>query len=606
MKFYHFLFVLLCLLTASAMKGQSSDVELADYYYKEGMYEQARLYYERIYKTNKTAKVHNNYLNTLIALNDFEEAEKIAKKRIKEDGKDAVAFLKLGELYKRFEKPDEAKENFDEAVKKVEANRSAIIRLANEFSLISEYKYALKTYEKGAKEGRDGYNYAFEIANVKGNLGDHSGMLESFFDLLESQPNYMQSVQNTINRLLDLDENPAHMEMLRVQLLKRVQSNAEQTVFSELLAWLLLQKKEFGGALTQLVAIDKRLGENGARLMNLGQLAAGNGDYQTAELAYKAVIDKGRISEYYMMARLEILQVMTARLEADATSEKASYEALEKLYESAILELGKSSETAVMMKELAHLQAFHLNKIEAAMTLLNEAIALPGTFPKTIALCKLELGDISLFNGDVWDASLLFSQVELEFKEDVIGHEAKFRNAKISFYSGDFEWSQGQLDVLKASTSKLISNDAMDLSLLITDNFNMDTTLLPMQMFARASLLAYQNRFDECDKVLDSILVAFPAHTLIDEIKMLQAENATRKRDYAAAIALYNYVLEFHFTNITADDALFHLAEIQQDVMKDQEKAKELYEKLITDFPGSLFVVEARKRYRAIRGDGVY
>ena len=587
------------------MSGQSSDLDLADYYYKEGMYEQARLYYERIYKTNKTAKVHNNYLNTLIALNDFEEAEKIAKKRIKEDGKDGVAYLKLGELYKKFNKPDEAKENFDEAIKKVEANRSAIIRLANEFSLIAEYGYALQTYEKGAKEGRDKYNYAFEIANVKGNLGDHSGMLDSFFDLLEGQPNYMQSVQNTINRLLDLEENPEHMEMLRVKLLKRVQTNAEQTVFSELLAWLLLQKKEFGAALTQLIAIDKRLGENGARLMNLGQLAAGNGDFTTAEAAYKAVIDKGRTSEYYMMARLEILQVMTARLEADATSEKSSYEALEKLYEGAIAELGKNSETAVMMNELAHLKAFHLNRTEDAMTLLNEAILIPGAYAKTVALCKLELGDISLFNGDVWDASLLYSQVELEFKEDIIGHEAKFRNAKISFYSGDFEWSQGQLDVLKASTSKLIANDAMDLSLLITDNFNMDTTLLPMQMYARASLLAYQNRFDDCDKVLDSILVAYPAHTLVDEIKMMQADNAVRKRDYPTAIALYNYILEFHFTDITADDALFRLAEMHQYALNDIEKAENLYEKLITDFPGSLFVVEARKRYRVLRGDGL-
>lgn len=605
MKLSHLLIGFICLMNVNVMLAQSSDIELADYYYKEGMFEQARLYYERIYKTNKTAKVHNNYLNTLIALNDFEEAEKIAKKRIKEDGKDGVAYMKLGELYKRFNKPEEAKENFEEAIKKVESNRSAIIRLANEFSLVSEYSYALKTYEKGAKEGRENYNYAFEIANVKGNLGDHSGMLDSFFDLLEGQPNYLQSVQNTINRLLDLEENPDHIEMLRVKLLKRVQMNAEQTVFSELLAWLMLQKKEFGAALTQLIAIDKRLGENGSRLINLGQLAAGNGDFATAELAYKAVIDKGRTSEFYMMARLEILQVMTARLDADPTSEKSSYEGLEKLYESAISELGKNGETAVMMKELAHLQAFHLNKTEAAMSLLNEAIVIPGAYPKTIALCKLELGDISLLNGDVWDASLLYSQVELEFKEDIIGHEAKFRNAKISFYSGDFEWSQGQLDVLKASTSKLISNDAMDLSLLITDNFNMDTTLLPMQMFARASLLAYQNRFDECDKVLDSILVAYPAHSLVDEIKMMQAENATRKRNYEAAITLYNYILEFHFTDITADDALFRLAEIHQTILKDNEKAKTLYEKLITDFPGSLFVVEARKRFRALRGDGV-
>ena len=218
---------------------------------------------------------------------------------------------------------------------------------------------------------------------------------------------------------------------------------------------------------------------------------------------------------------------------------------------------------------------------------------------------KIELGDVYVFLGNVWDASLLFSQVELDFKEDPLGHSAKFRNARISYYTGDFNWAQAQLDVLKASTSKLISNDAIDLSLLITDNFNMDTLTTAMEMFARADLLSYQNKYDASMVTLDSIVTEFPMHSLTDEILMLKGNMYYRQGKFTEAREQFQKVVDLHFMDITADDALFKLAEMSQFLDNDTAKAMELYEKLITDFPGSLFVVEARKRFRELRGDAI-
>jgi tetratricopeptide (TPR) repeat protein len=219
------------------------------------------------------------------------------------------------------------------------------------------------------------------------------------------------------------------------------------------------------------------------------------------------------------------------------------------------------------------------------------------------ATSKLELGNVLVFKNEIWDASLLFSQVELDFKEDPLGAEAKFRNARISYYTGDFEWSQGQLDALKASTTKLISNDAIDLSLLITDNFNMDTIVAPMQMFARADLLAFQNKSVEAFTTLDSILLGYPSHSLTDEVLMLKANLFSKQGKYTEANELYQRVIEFHPKDITADDALFKQAELNENIFMDSTKAMSLYEKLIVEYPGSLYVVEARKRFRSLRGD---
>lgn len=598
-----YLLVSLTLCLASAAVQAQDDLEMAEYYYQQSQFEQARLYYDKVYKNNKSNKVYTNYLNTLIALNDFEEAEKMVKKRIKSDNDDGTVYVQLGDLYKRFNKPELAKEQFDDAIKKVNPTRNNIVRLANEFSRVNEFEYALKAYEKGKANAQDGYSFTYEIANMQGNLGNFDGMTEAFLDLLAESPAYMQTVQNSLNRILNFEENPANLEMLKGKLLRRVQATPDQTIYSELLVWLFLQKKDFASAYVQAVGLDKRLNEGGSRLVSLAELARNNKDYTTAKKAYQYVIDKGPANPFYLNCRLEKLQVMNAELAEKPGIDASAYAQLEIDYQATLAELGKSAQTATMMKELAHIQAFFTNKPDEAIALLREAIELPGLYPKTQALCKLELGDVLVYKGEIWDASLLFSQVELDFKEDALGSEAKFRNARISYYTGDFEWAQGQLDALKASTSKLISNDAIDLSLLITDNYNMDTTTVPMKMFARADLFKYQNQFGRCLQTLDSLKREYPMHSLQDEILMMQADIAVREGKIDSAMVLYKKVTELHAMDITADDALFKMAELEQLHYGNKPKAMELYEKLITDFPGSLYVVEARKRFRALRGD---
>jgi tetratricopeptide (TPR) repeat protein len=440
---------------------------------------------------------------------------------------------------------------------------------------------------------------------MQGNLGDFDAMIESFLDLVQQEPNYLQTVQNSLNRTLNFEENPQHLEMLKSKLLRRSQKYPEAVIFNEMLTWLFLQKKDFASAYIQATALDKRQNESGVRVLNLAELAAGNKDYSTAVKAYQYVIDKGKNGPYYLTARMAKLRVLNTQLDEKPGLDKIAYAQLASEYKATLNDLGKTAETAGMLKDLAHIQAFYLDKQDSAIALLREAIALPGIYNKVQAACKLELGDILVFNNDVWDASLLFSQVELDFKEDQLGHEAKFRNARISYYTGDFEWAQGQLDVLKASTSKLISNDAIDLSLLITDNFNMDTITAPMEMFARADLLAYQNKIDEAFVTLDSLLIEYPAHSLTDEVFMLKANTYFRLGQFEEAKKLFERVIEFHFKDITADDALFKLADMNERIFNDQAKAMELYEKLIVDYPGSLYIVEARKRFRALRGDAV-
>ncbi|MBI1266007.1 MAG: tetratricopeptide repeat protein [Cryomorphaceae bacterium] len=597
--------ILLILALAPLVSFGQTDDELADYYYANGQYEQARLYYEKIWKNNRTNKVYENYLNTLIALEDLEEAEKLIKKKIRGSADAANAHVDLASLYLQFNEDERAKDEFEEALKELQPGRSNATRLANAYIKLNAFDYAMKTYEKGKRISTDGYEYHYEIANLQGMMGDFENMTESFLDLLRISPSYIQTVQNSLNRNLNFLENEDTGEMLRGKLLKRVQRYPDDIIYSEMLIWLFNQQKDFGAALVQAKAIDKRLDESGIRVLEIGNMARNNEDYDVAIDAYNYVVAKGTAGMYYASARGEMLKAKLTRMESRVKPEESEVRELAAEYTASINDLGNDLGTVSMMQQLAHIKAFYLNDAKGAIDILNKALEVPGVYDRSEASCKLELADILVLEGDIWEASLLYSQVELTFKEDPIGHDAKFRNARIAYYSGDFEWAQAQLDVLKASTSKLISNDAIDLSLLITDNFNMDTTTVPMRLFAQADLLAYQNRIPEAEAKLDSLLSVWPRHTLKDEILMLRSDIYMKQGRFADSEKCLEEILTVHFKDILADDALFRLAEMNDEIYKNEDKAKELYQRLLVEYPGSLYVVEARKRFRALRGDEI-
>ena len=596
-------FILFLMLSFSQSASGQTDLELAEYYYNNGSYEQALLYLGDIYKKNKTNKVYQMYYESLLAMDNFYDAEKLVKGRLKRRHKNSksTAYVDLGALYMRFEMKDKALDAFDDALAIMQPGKSHAIRLANAFIALDELDLAYDTYMKAIELGTEDFNY--ELANLKGMMGDYAGMVSSFMELLHTKPTFLNTIQTTMNRNLRLQTDRTNVKMVRGELLKAAKNYPEDEVYPRMLVWFFTQEKDFSSAFIHAKSLDVRLGERGVGLIELGNTAAANDDLETAQECFEYVAGMGPRNPYFFTARNEILKVRFESLKREVPLDYKSLEKLEEDYTASLNNLGVKPETATMAKDHAHLLAFYLDRSEEAMDNLEAVLELPNLNSRIEAVCKLELGDVYVFADLVWDASLIFSQIVLDFKDDPLGHEAKFRNARISYFTGDFSWAQTQLDALKASTSKLISNDAIDLSLLITDNFNLDTIFEPMEIFARADLLIMQRRFEDAKLTLDTLTTSYPGHALEDEILFLLGELSMEEGDIEGAIGYYNEVVDLHFDDITGDDALFNLATIYDELLGDFEKAEELYSKLLFDFSGSLYTIEARKRYRELTGE---
>ena len=353
-------------------------------------------------------------------------------------------------------------------------------------------------------------------------------------------------------------------------------------------------------------AIDKREKENGSRVFQLAEVAANDKDYDAAIQAYDYIItDKGVISTFYIPAKQELLRCKRNKIVENFNYTQEDLLQLKQEYHNFLNEFDRGKTTASIIYELAELEAYYLNDLDESIKLLQELIDFPNINPNLVANAKLSLADFYLMKGDIWEATLLYSQVDKAYEDDILGHEARFRNARLSYFNSDFGWAQAQFEILKASTSKLIANDALDLSVFIMDNLGLDTTAASLTLFSEAELLTFQNRFDEAFTKLDSLVSQYPDHSLKDDVYYAKAQIHIKQRNYVEAAELFNKIITDHKEEIRADNALFELAELYESQLNDPEKAKGLYETLFIDFSGSTYAVEARKRYRKLRGDDI-
>ncbi|MCA6436935.1 MAG: tetratricopeptide repeat protein [Bacteroidetes bacterium] len=587
-----------------AQKPNNSNEKLALQYFENKEFDKANDYLSDLYANNPD-NWYPYYFKSLMAVKDYSKAEKITKKQLKINKLNTFYYVYLGSIFKAQSEFKKETECYEKAIKEVATSAPYLQNLAAAFSNGGLYDYAIQTYLKGRKENKD-YPYYYEIADLYKQKNDLKLMVNEYLDALEFRESELQVVQMNLQNNLGYDETDGGINnpILKQELQKRIQKNNEKTILVEFLIFIQKQQKDFNGAFVQSRALDKRLKEDGTRIYELAKICYSNNDFETAQKCYNYLIEKGTGSSYFDLANIELLNVEFSLIKNAASTPSAVLTQLETKYDKLINNYKNSNLGVSLIKNRSLLQAYYLNKKEQAITSLSDLIKLTGISANERAEYKLILGDIYLISGEIWESSLLYSQVEKEFKYDAIGQEAKFRNAKLSFYAGDFKWSKAQADILKGATSKLISNDALDLSLIISDAIGIDTNDLPLKLYASAELMLLQHNYQGAISRLDSINLLFSTHTLADDISLKKAQIYLNLNELSKAEMMYKNILEFYSNEIYGDDAQFKLAELYEK-RNEKEKAKIEYQNLMSNFPGSIYTVEARKRYRLLRGDNV-
>lgn len=574
-------------------QAQQNEFIIAENYFRNNEYEKAIQLYKRLYDQSP---YNTTYLKKLITCyqetEQFTAAENLLIQKLKEKPNLSYLYVILGYNSERQEKIEDANKYYQKAIESINKKANYGSLIAGLFKNYSKLDLAIEAFNK-VMEINPKANYGFQLAQIYGEKGDFEQMFKSYIDLVDKNSGYLNNVKRYAGKYLTDDSEDENNVLFKKALLRKSISNPKD-IWNDLLSWLFIRQKQYSKALIQNKALLARDPDNLGKINDLGKIALENKDYETAKECFDLIIEKTNYPRDKFKAINNNLKIAIETKQPD----------VDKRFNSIFKEYGINSKTLFTQIEYANYLTFTKNNPQEASVILKNALNFTNSkFIK--ATIKLKLGDVFVYMGKFNKGLIYFSQVQTLFKNNYIGQEARFKVAQASYFKNDFTWAKAQLKVLKGSATQLIANDAADLFLTISDNEPKDSIGTGLKEYAKADLLAYQNKNDEAIAILSNIIANYGGQSIEDEALFKQAQLFVKKKQYDEAILNYAKIIALDKKGIYVDDVYYHMAELYNNELNNLEKAKEYYQKIIFDHPSSIYLVEARKKFRKLRGDDI-
>lgn len=605
--------ITLVLLTACKLLAQNhSEIQLANEYLLKGDKKKAVELYRDLSKNEANVPlIHNNYISLLLDLGSFDEAQAYLKRILRRDPENIQYKLDVGLVYVRSGDLNKADRYLKDIINQVKSNVQLAKMTSDYLAGRSLTEYSVLALTESRQFLGNPFLFCLDLAMLYRIQGQQDKMVQEYLSYVTQSSANIQYVKNVMQALLT---KPEELESLEKLLYDKVQQNPDVEVYSDLLIWVTMQQKNFYASFIQARAYDKRYKKEGEKCMEVARVALDNEDYDNAARIYRYVMREYPASSNNLLARLGLIRTREAKVKKTFPVNVDSVRTLIQDYHRFIEKFPDNVNSLEATRNEALLFANYLDEKDSSIQILNKLIANPRASLYLKSKAKLDLGDIYLIKGEPWESTLLYSQVEKTQKENPVGYEAKLKNAKLSYYKGDFRLAQEHLDILKEATTREIANDAMELSMRIKENIAFDSVGEALKQYASVELLLYQNKQKEALEKIKFLkegqallpgggISAFSNQTILDDVYWLEANMRMKRGEFNEALTLLDRILKEYPDDVLSDDAYFLQGEIYELQLKNKDKAMEIYREFLNKYPGSVYAAEARKRYRTLRGD---
>ncbi|WP_411766374.1 tetratricopeptide repeat protein [Winogradskyella sp. A3E31] len=577
-------------------KAMADALIIADGYFDNGEFEKALLSYKKLYEKQP---YNYNYLVKLVStfqqLENYEAAKQLLLSRI-DKSRNPTLLIELGYNYQQQDSIEKAQPLYEEAIAYVDEKPNYIYTVGRRFEQHSLFQNAIKTYKKGKLLLPD-KNFSIQLARLYADEGDIEQMFSNYLDHISYRPDFINNIKRAISDFISENKENENNLILRKLLLKRIQLQPD-TYWYDMLSWLYVQEKAYNKSFIQEKALFKRNPESLNRIIQLALTAMKDEDNDTAVSIFNYLLETSQDLGIALTSHQYLLEIETEQ------ADKNQLKAINDKYQSLFERYGRNDASISLQLAYAQFLAFHFNQPEQGSNFLKEMASIDKS-PFQEGLVKMKLADILVLQEKFNEALIYYSQIQANLKNSTLAQEARFKIAKTSYYKGDFDWAESQLKILKSSTSQLIANDALDLKLLISDNKYEDSTQTALKYYAKADLLAFQNKTEEAIGLLGKILTEHKGESITPQALFKQAQLFETNKNFVGAESNYLTIIKDYREGILIDDAYFHLAELYNTYLGNPEEAKSLYEKIIFEHQDSIYFVEARKNFRMLRGDTI-
>lgn len=592
---YAFLF-LFCIL---ASKSYSQNKSLADSYFRQGDYIKALDIYQELYQqTPNNYNVFIDLVKTHQELEAYDQAQALLEEKAK-NLKNPQLLIELAQNAVLQHKQTEAELYFQQTLAKVKELPMYAGVAGQTLEKYNLLEWAEEIYKTALEQDAYNPNIHILLGNLYGVQSKIEEMFLAFIDLVENDERYNEIARHHFSKFIEEDAAAESNRIFKRILMQKIQKY-QSLLYYDLLSWVFIQEKDYQKAFVQEKAIRLRDPDVGLRrVKDLAFFSYLEQDYEITSEIVKYILKQADPEDIQTIFDAEHLLL---QIQVDTAKETEYQHVLEHFKN--LLEKYKAEPKVALTIEMDYAKfiAYKLDQKEEAVERLKKLLDLePTRF--TQAQIRMLLGDILVTQSQFNLALIQYTHVQRSMEGHALGNEANFKIAQTSYFKGDFKWALTQLDVLKRSATQLIANDAMFLNLRIQDNILTDSTHTSLKDFALADLMIIQGNTQQAIKQLEGILITHEGKSIIDDTHFKLGELYYDKAEYDKAAEHWQIVASEYAYDLLADAALYKLGLLYEEKLNQPEKAMGYFERVIFDHSDSIYYVDARKRFRKLRGD---
>ncbi len=608
MKIIVLLIFLVFLVNAQVRDDDYAKFTLAESLERAGQYEEALKLFEGLYFSESSNTQYFNALHRVyLQLKNYAASIDLLENRILEKPDDISLHGMLGSTYYIMGNEEKAYEVWDEALMRTPKNPMMYRIIANYAVERRAFEKAIELYERGKEISDDKVLFAYDLAQLYTLTMQFGKAAEEYCTILDKEPMQRQVIEQMI---LSYSGKPDALEA--TILVVEDWSSRSNLSLSYLHARLLTEAKEFEEAFEVYRDIDEEQSNLGKDLYNFAELLSREKNYLMAGRVYGEIIDLYPNSPLIPIAKLGYAKSIEATLIEDYRESlplwkpyfhfiKYDSEKIDDVLTAfnEVVEIYANTEAAFEALLRIGLIQFYMQNDPLKASENFKIVISDGINSKSAGDAFIELGNIALLNGNLDEAELYFSRlIEKTHSNNQLHNLAKFKLARVNLFKQNFDEANNQLAAILHNLKDDNANDAIELSLVLNTTMNDSSNLV---QFAEAELLTEQKKFSEAANKYSLIYQNPQAFVLHSITELRHAEMILAEDDFDEAIKLFENIAEEGEKNIYADKALYLLGKTYHSGLGNREKALEIYERLLIEFPNSLYIDEARNEILLIR-----
>jgi len=550
-------------------------------------------------------------------MNEYDKAINLVHRQLRENPSDESLLSALGGLYDLAGKTATADSVWHVVLGRDRQNANLYRLVAAQLIDHREYERAIQIYLEGRESTKNQMLFLEELASLYGALHQYEAVASEYVKLIRSNPQQVSTVEARLSSFTGREE-ARRAALVVVQ--KEVRQTPEQIPILSLLAWLYMDGKEYDAALEQYRLIDRITKANGHEIFQFGQRAAQERAYAVSAKAFREVVEKHERQDILPLARLgyaRALEELSAENDTVAqlfrgtsttSSENARVSESQQTFQGVLALYGGLTRdypnTDIAMQAFFRIgtirfdRFFDLNGASAAFDTVRR---LPQN-GNLVYEATMNLGEIQTARNDLVRAHREYGQL-LKIVPEPYRDRVLFRIAELDYFEARFDTAAGSLQRISMNLANDLANDALQLLYFIQENRAAGQEALAE--FAHADLLARQRKYSEALALFESVTKRFAATPLLDDAMMRTGDLHLLLNETDSALVVFGRIINDMPTSILRDRAQMKIGEVYEVRLKDKHKAIEAYEAVLANYPTSLFVEEARKKIRVLRGDSI-